>query len=40
MSYATKIPEEELKLKVNREKTKPADVTEGVSFLGFIIACR
>jgi RNA-directed DNA polymerase len=40
MSYATKILEEELKLKVNREKTKLTNVTEGVSFLGFIIRAK
>lgn len=35
--YATKILEEELKLKVNEKKTKITSVREGVEFLGFII---
>lgn len=37
MAYATKILEEDLKLKVNREKTKLTSLYEGVSFLGFVI---
>lgn len=37
MAYATKILEDDLKLKVNREKTKLTSMYEGVSFLGFII---
>lgn len=36
-NYATKVLEEELKLKVNQKKTKPTDVYEGIEFLGFII---
>lgn len=36
-TYATKILEEELKLKVNVNKTKLTSVREGVSFLGFVI---
>ena len=36
-TYATKILEEELKLKVNDIKTKLTNVDEGVQFLGFII---
>lgn len=35
--YATKILEEELKLKVNDMKTKQTTVNEGVQFLGFVI---
>ena len=35
--YAIKVLEEELKLKVNKEKTKTVNVREGVAFLGFII---
>jgi RNA-directed DNA polymerase len=34
---ATRILEEELKLKVNREKTHITNITKGVAFLGFII---
>lgn len=36
-TYATKVLEEELKLTVNRDKTKTTSVYEGVEFLGFII---
>ncbi len=36
-TYATKVLEEELKLKVNKDKTKSTSVYEGVEFLGFII---
>lgn len=36
-TYATKILEEELKLTVNRDKTKTTSVYEGVEFLGFVI---
>ena len=36
-SYAIKVLEEVLKLKVNNEKTKLVNVREGVAFLGFII---
>lgn len=36
-AYATKILEEELKLTVNKEKTKLTSVYEGVGFLGFVI---
>lgn len=36
-AYATKILEEELKLKVNPTKTKITNVHDGVSFLGFVI---
>lgn len=36
-AYATKILEEELKLKVNNKKTKLTNVHEGVEFLGFVI---
>ena len=36
-SYAKKILEEELKLKVNNDKNKLTNVKEGVSFLGFVI---
>lgn len=35
--YATKVLEEELKLTVNKKKTKLTSVHEGVEFLGFII---
>jgi len=35
--YATKVLEEELKLKVNEEKTHLTNTHEGVAFLGFII---
>ncbi len=35
--YATKILEEELKLTVNKDKTKTTSIHEGVEFLGFII---
>lgn len=37
LTYATKILEEELKLTVNKKKTKLTSVYEGVEFLGFII---
>lgn len=36
-AYATKVLEEELKLKVNIDKTKLTSVHEGVEFLGFVI---
>jgi RNA-directed DNA polymerase len=36
-TYAMKILEEELKLTVNKEKTKLTSVYEGVGFLGFVI---
>ena len=36
-TYARKILEEELKLKVNEKKTHLTNITEGVAFLGFII---
>ena len=36
-AYATKVLEEELKLKINKEKTKLTSVHEGVEFLGFVI---
>lgn len=36
-AYATKVLEEELKLKLNQEKTKLTSVHEGVEFLGFVI---
>lgn len=39
-AYATKILEEELKLKVNLEKTKLTNVHEGVEFLGFVIRSK
>ncbi len=39
-AYATKILEEELKLKVNEKKTKVTNVREGVEFLGFVIKCN
>lgn len=39
-AYATKILEEELKLKVNTQKTKITNVYEGVEFLGFVICNR
>jgi len=39
-AYATKILEEELKLKVNIEKTKLTSVHEGVEFLGFVIRSK
>lgn len=35
--YATKVLEEELKLTVNRKKTKLTSVYEGVEYLGFVI---
>lgn len=35
--YATKVLEEELKLKVNEEKTHLTNIHDGVAFLGFII---
>jgi len=37
LTYARKILEEELKLKVNETKTKVTSVREGVEFLGFVI---
>lgn len=39
-TYATKILEKELKLKVNVEKTKLTNVRDGVSFLGFVIRSK
>jgi len=36
-TYATKILEEELKLKVNEKKTHLTNIEQGVAFLGFII---
>lgn len=36
-TYATKILEEELKLKVNEKKTHLTNLSEGVAFLGFVI---
>lgn len=36
-AYATKILEEELKLTVNKEKTKLTSIYDGVGFLGFVI---
>lgn len=36
-TYATKVLEEELKLTVNKDKTKTTSVYEGVEFLGFVI---
>lgn len=36
-TYATKVLEEELKLTVNKDKTKATSVYEGVGFLGFVI---
>ena len=39
-TYATKILEEELKLKVNEMKTKLTDVNEGLEFLGFVIRSK
>jgi len=36
-AYATKVLEEELKLTVNKEKTKLTNVYEGVEYLGFVI---
>lgn len=36
-AYATRVLEEELKLTVNKEKTKLTNVYEGVEYLGFII---
>lgn len=37
LAYARKVLEEELKLKVNEEKTNLTSVSKGVSFLGFVI---
>ncbi len=39
-AYATKVLEEELKLKVNQKKTKLTSVYEGVEFLGFVIRAK
>jgi len=39
-TYATKVLEEELKLKVNDVKTKLTSVNEGVAFLGFVIRSK
>lgn len=39
-AYAVKVLEGELKLKVNKEKTKTVGVREGVDFLGFTIRSR
>ncbi len=39
-AYATKILEEELKLKVNTEKTRLTSVHEGIEFLGFVIRSK
>lgn len=39
-AYAVKVLEEELKLRVNTEKTKIVSVREGVAFLGFIIRTK
>ena len=39
-TFATKILEEELKLKVNEEKTTLTSAYEGVGFLGFVIGTR
>ena len=39
-AYATKVLEEELKLKVNTDKTKITSVREGVEFLGFVIRSK
>ena len=39
-AYATKVLEEELKLKVNEVKTKLTNVNEGVEFLGFVIRSK
>lgn len=36
-AYATKVLEEELKLTVNKEKTKLTSIYEGVEYLGFVI---
>jgi RNA-directed DNA polymerase len=36
-AYATKVLEEEMKLKVNKEKTTVTCVNSGVSYLGFVI---
>ncbi len=36
-AWATKILEEEMKLTVNKEKTSPTSLKEGVTFLGFIL---
>lgn len=36
-AYATKVLEQELKLKVNETKTRLTSVREGVTFLGFVI---
>lgn len=36
-AFAVKVLEDELKLKVNKEKTHITSVNEGVAFLGFII---
>jgi len=39
-AYATKVLEEELKLKVNETKTRLTNVREGVTFLGFVIYAK
>ncbi len=39
-AYATKILEQELKLKVNETKTRLTSVREGVTFLGFVIYAK
>ena len=39
-AYATKVLEEELKLKVNETKTRLTSVREGVTFLGFVIYAK
>lgn len=39
-AYATKVLQEELKLKVNTDKTKLTSVHEGVEFLGFVIRSK
>ncbi|WP_243167261.1 group II intron reverse transcriptase/maturase [Acetobacterium malicum] len=39
-AYATKVLEQELKLKVNETKTRLTSVREGVTFLGFVIYAK
>ncbi|WP_414149978.1 group II intron reverse transcriptase/maturase [Acetobacterium malicum] len=39
-AYATKVLEQELKLKVNETKTRLSSVREGVTFLGFVIYAK